>query len=58
MFYRPARGVAIEGAFDVVGLKGDHFADKSNHLINSLAGCPYVLRADSQMIYVGMKNRC
>lgn len=56
MLYRPTRGVSVEGAFDVVGLKGDHLAYEGNDLIYGLTDSAYVFRADSEVVYVRVKD--
>jgi hypothetical protein len=56
MLYSPTRGVSVERAFDVVGLKGNHLAYEGDDLVDGLADRADIFGADSEVVYVRMKD--
>ena len=53
----PHRGFAIERAFDVVGLVGEHLTDANDEVRESLGGGPVITDADGGRFDVRMKDR-
>jgi len=47
---------AVQGALDVIGLKGDHFADADDEIDQSFSSGPVVADADEGRFDVGMKD--
>src|SRR5687767_6340647 len=53
----PHRGLAVEGALNVVRLVRQHFADADDEVNKSLAGRPVVADADRGRVDVGVEHR-
>ncbi len=53
----PHRGFAVEWAFDVVGLVGDHLTDANDEVSESLRGGPMIAHADGRRFDIRMKDR-
>ena len=52
----PGGGFGVEGAFEIVALVTDHFADANDHVGEGLSGTPMIADADFLRVDVGMEN--
>src|SRR5882672_2250455 len=56
VFLGPGGGLGVVGAFGVVALVAEHFADAADELGEGLAGAPVVADADFGGVDVGVKD--